>query len=91
VIKDSTAPRICIMAVVTLRGRRYMIGWLTGSGRTIVAAAALANYLAVINTTYRAECIGVMAILTDIGRLNMRWCFTDRGSAIVATDTVAAD
>jgi hypothetical protein len=73
VIKDRAAPCVCIMAVVALRGRCNMIGWFACCCCAVVAAAALPNHLAVINTVYRSECIGIVAVFTDISCLNMCW------------------
>ena len=57
--------------------------------RAIVAGRTDANDLRVVNPVSRCEDHAVMAVLADVGRLDMRRGFTNRISTVMAAEAVA--
>ena len=57
----------------------------------VVAGAAGTEYLCMVYRVNRHPDIRVMAVFTNIGRLNVREIFAGGFDAIVATDAVAND
>jgi len=64
---------------------------LACGGDTVVAGAAGADNLGVIDAHHRNKDIGRMAVFTHIRRLNVCRAFAGRIRAVVAADAVAGD
>jgi len=64
---------------------------LACGGDAVVTGATIPDYLGVINGDWRCPYRRVMAIFTDICRLNVSRALAGRIRTIVATDTIAED
>jgi len=64
---------------------------LAGRGQAVMAAAATAQHLCMINAIGWRKRDRVMTVLTDIGRLNMRRILAGRVGTVVATRAIARD
>ena len=80
--------RMTIVAVFTAGD---VIGCFAGCRCAVVAGTATAQDLCMVNRRRRCENDGVVAVLTDIGGLNVLSILADRRSTIVAADAVARD
>ena len=77
------------MTVVAGIAAGNMRRMLAGGNHTIVTGAAGSDYLGVIDGGRRYPDRRAMAILADIGRLNVRQVFTSRLGAVMTADAVA--
>ena len=64
---------------------------LAGCNDAVMATVAGPDYLGVIDAHYRREDIRVMAVFTDICRLNVSTVFTDRLGAVMTANTGTGD
>lgn len=88
VVKISRRPGDCCVAVVAIIATRDMCGMFAGGRDAIVAGTTRSDDLGVIHGECRNPGIRRMAILANIGGLNVRCIFTGRIGTIVATKTV---
>ena len=79
------------VAVVAACAARYMCWIFTGCRNAIVAGAAFAQYLSVINRDWRCPNIRAVAVLADVRRLYVREVFACGFNAVVAANAVAAN
>ncbi len=68
-----------------------MGGVLAGCRDAIMAGAATAQNLRVVDCICGRERIGVMAVFADIGGLDVRRAFTGGLGTVVAADAVSGD
>ena len=88
VVKIGRSPGNGCVAVVAVIATRDMCGMFASSGRAIVAGTARSNNLSVIHGECRNPGIRRVAVLANIGGLNVRCVFTGRIGTIVAAKTV---
>lgn len=91
VIEIGRDPRRRRMTVVAGIAARNMIGRLAGRRGSIVAGRACSQYLRMVHSVGRYPQDVVMAILTHVGRGDMRWRFAARIRPVVACYAVAED
>jgi len=84
-------PACGAMTVVAGVTTGNMCGQFADGDDTVMAGAAGAEHLGVVDGHHRGEHVGRVAILTDIGRINMRLVLSGRVSAVVAAHAVARD
>ena len=80
--------RMAVVAVVTTRD---VCRILARRNRAVVTREASADYLCVVDDISRLPHDVVMAILTHVGRKNMRRSLASRIDAVVTTDAIAHD
>ena len=68
-----------------------MLRMFAGSRRTVMTTEAGTLDLRMVDSCHGGEVAGVMAVLADIGCLNMRGVLAGGRRAVMATDAVAAD
>ena len=91
VIEVGRDPRIGCVAVVAVVAARYMSGVLACGGGAVMAGETGANNLRVIDHVGRHKRHVVVAVLADIGGIDMRWMFARRIGAVMAADAVGGD
>ncbi len=79
------------MTVVAGVATRNVRRVLAGGNDAVMAGAAIADYLGVIDGKHRGENSCVVAVLTDIRCLNVGRVFTGCVRAVVTAGTVAGD
>lgn len=84
-------PRVRVMAQTTVLGRIEVPRILAGCRRAVVAGGARAKHLVVVHGCHRFPNVGVMTVLANVRRLNVRWAFARRIGAVVTADAVVHD
>lgn len=79
------------MAVVAGIATRNVVGGLSGSSKAIVAGAACAGHLCMVDRVDRREIIGVMAVLADVRGCYVRGVLASGISAVMAAAATADD
>ncbi len=79
------------MAVVTINAAGNVVGILAGCDDAIVTGATSADYVGMIDGECRRIRIRCMAVLADVGRLNVGRILADCIRTVVATRTIADD
>ena len=79
------------VAVIAIRAARNMLCILSGRSYAVMAGAAGTQHLRMVDCVNRHPDIRVMAVFTDIGRLNMREALAGGFDTVVTTGTVAGD
>lgn len=91
VVKVGRQPARRCMTVVACITAGYVRRTFSDCRNTVVTGAARAQYLAVIDRKDRCEYIGVMAVLADVGRLNMGRALADSFRTVVAIEAATRD
>jgi len=91
VIEISRYPARRRMTIVTIVAAVHVRRVLTGGRNSVVTGAAAAHHLRVVNGKHGSKNIGVVAVLTDIGRLDVRRVLAGGFGAVVAIETAARD
>ena len=91
VLVDMRSPSIGRMAVIALKIRHKVPLVLAGRRVAIMAGEAGANDLRVIHHVGRRKRYVVVAILTNIGGIDVRWILARRIGAVMAADAVVSD
>ena len=79
------------MTVITVVAAGYMRRVLPGGRETVVAGAAGADDLRVVDGKYGCPDIGRVAVLTDICRLNVSRALACRAAAVMAAYAIAGN
>ena len=79
------------MAVIAVITTGDVVSILAGRNRSIVAGATRAENAVVIDRERRRKTTGCMAILTDVGRQDVRGVFASRIAAVVTRNAVSSD
>ena len=90
-IKVCRRPRYGRMTIVAIVAAGDVRRVFAGRSHAIVAGTARANHLRVVDQVRRYPGVRRMAILADVGRLDMRWRLASGVDAVVAVETVAGN
>lgn len=91
VVEVGGQPRDCRVAVIAVIAAGYMRRVFAGRNYAVVTGAAGANDLGMVDGVNRYPDVRRMAVLANIGRLDMRQVLARSIGAVVATGTVACD
>ena len=86
--RDPRGRRVAVVAIVTARDVSRV---LAGGHRAVMAGEASSDDLRVINHIRRRPCHVVVAVLADVGRIDVRWMLARRRDAVVARDAGVRD
>ncbi len=91
VIEISRYPACGGMTIVTIIAAIHVRRVLAGGRNAVVTGAARTDDLRMIDDKCGSKYVSGMAVLTDIGRLDMRGVFADSFGAVVAIEAAASD
>lgn len=91
VVEVCWQPARCRVTVLTVVTAGDVCQGLAGRDDAIMACAASAKHLRVVDRIDRHPDIGVVAVLANIRRLDVRGAFAGSRNTVVATETVSSD
>ena len=86
--RQPTGRRMAVIAIVAARDMCWMF---TCRRRAVMARTASTDDLCVVDPNCRCKYVGVMAVLANVGGLNMRQALAGGGAAVMTTNAVARD